>query len=33
VGALDFHPLGFALDLEEVVIAQNAHPDPPVGKR
>ena len=31
VGALDFHLLGFALDLEEVVITQNAHPDPPVA--
>jgi hypothetical protein len=31
VGALDFHPLGFALDLVDVVITQNAHPDPPVA--
>ena len=31
VGALDFHPLGFSLDLENVVIRQQAHPEPPVA--
>src|SRR2546422_11136466 len=30
IGQLDFHPLGFALDLSEVVITQDAHPDPAV---
>jgi hypothetical protein len=30
IGALDFHPLGFSVDLEDVVIVQDAHPDPPV---
>ena len=27
---LSFHPLGFGLTLYDVVVAQNAHPDPPV---
>ena len=30
IGQLDFHPLGFALDLYEVVVTQDAHPDPAV---
>jgi hypothetical protein len=30
IGRLDFHPFGFSLDLKEVVIRQDAHPDPPV---
>jgi hypothetical protein len=30
LGGVDFHPFGFSLDLEEAVIRQNAHPDPPV---
>jgi Domain of Unknown Function (DUF748) len=30
IGALDSHPLGFSVDLEDVVIVQDAHPDPPV---
>jgi hypothetical protein len=30
IGRLDFHPLGFSLDLNDVVITQDAHPDPPV---
>jgi hypothetical protein len=30
IGKLDFHPLGFSLDLNDVVITQEAHPDPPV---
>ncbi|HZD41755.1 MAG TPA: DUF748 domain-containing protein, partial [Terriglobales bacterium] len=29
---LDFHPLGFSLDLEDAVIVQDAHPDPPVAR-
>lgn len=27
---LDFHPIGFSWDLEEVVLVQDANPDPPV---
>jgi len=30
LGAVDFHPLGFSLDLEDLVIVQDANPDPPV---
>jgi uncharacterized protein involved in outer membrane biogenesis len=30
VGGLDFHPIGFAIDLRDVVLVQNANPDPPV---
>jgi hypothetical protein len=30
LSAVDFHPLGFALDLQEMVIVQNANPNPPV---
>ena len=30
VGAADFHLIGFALELERVIVVQNAHPDPPV---
>jgi hypothetical protein len=30
VGRLDFHPIGFSLDLRDVVLVQNARPDPPV---
>jgi uncharacterized protein involved in outer membrane biogenesis len=30
IGALDLRPLGFAVDLHEVVIVQDAHPDPPI---
>jgi hypothetical protein len=30
VAKLDFHPLGFSLDLRDVVLIQNANPDPPV---
>ena len=31
IGRLDFHPIGFSLDLEEVEIRQNASPEPPVA--
>jgi hypothetical protein len=31
IGRLDFHPLGFSLDLERVSLVQEAHPDPPVA--
>jgi Domain of Unknown Function (DUF748) len=30
IKALDFHPLGFSLDLEDVTITQDEHPEPPV---
>ena len=30
VGKLNFHPIGFAIDLFDVVLTQNANPDPPV---
>ena len=29
---LDFHPLGFSLDLEEVLVVQDAHPEPAVAR-
>ena len=32
IGRLDFHPIGFSLDLENSVIAQNANPEPPVAR-
>ena len=32
IGALDFHPIGFSLDLEDVVVVQDANPDPPVAR-
>jgi hypothetical protein len=31
IGALDFHPLGFSIDFHNLVVAQNAHPDPPLA--
>ena len=30
VHKLNFHPIGFSLDLYDVVLMQNANPDPPV---
>ncbi len=32
IGALDFHPFGFSIDLKDVSITQDAHPDPPVAR-
>jgi len=32
IGHLDFHPIGLSLDLEQAVIHQTAHPDPPVAE-
>ena len=29
---LDFHPFGFSIDLEDLVVTQNSDPDPPVAK-
>jgi len=31
LGKLDFHPFGFAIDLENLVVTQNSAPDPPVA--
>ena len=30
IGRADFHPIGLSIDLEEAVISQNEHPDPPI---
>ena len=30
IGHLNFHPIGFAVDLRDVVVVQDGHPDPPV---
>jgi hypothetical protein len=30
IRALDFHPLGFSIDLEGLTVTQREHPDPPV---
>ena len=30
IGTLDFHPIGFSVDFYDVVVTQDAHPDPPV---
>jgi hypothetical protein len=30
IGYLNFHPIGFSLDLRDLVLVQDAHPDPPV---
>jgi hypothetical protein len=32
IGRVDFHPFGFSLDLEDSIIVQEAHPDPPVAE-
>jgi hypothetical protein len=32
ISRLDFHPIGFSLDLEGVVVVQDANPDPPVAR-
>jgi hypothetical protein len=31
LGTVDFHPIGFAIDLRNEVIVQDANPDPPVA--
>ena len=31
IGALDFHPIGLSVDLENVTVIQEAHPDPPLA--
>jgi Domain of Unknown Function (DUF748) len=30
IGRLNFHPVGFSIDLRDLVLVQDAHPDPPV---
>ncbi len=32
LGALDFHPLGFSTDFRDLVVTQDAHPEPPVAR-
>ncbi len=32
IGSLDFHPIGFSVDLEHVTMFQSEHPDPPVAE-
>jgi uncharacterized protein involved in outer membrane biogenesis len=32
IGKLDFHPIGFSLDLENLVITQDANPEPAVAE-
>jgi len=31
VDAVDFHPLNFSLEVERMIIVQDAHPDPPIA--
>jgi hypothetical protein len=31
IGSLDFHPIGLSIDLENVTVTQNDHPDPPIA--
>lgn len=31
IGKLDFHPIGFSIDLYDLTVTQNEHPDPPVA--
>jgi hypothetical protein len=30
IGYLNFHPIGFSIDLRDLVLVQDAHPDPPI---
>src|SRR5438093_11739732 len=32
IGALNFHPLGFSIDFKNIVVTQDAYPDPPVAR-
>src|SRR5919112_5229607 len=32
IGKLDFHPIGFSLDLEDSVITQDANPEPAIAE-
>jgi hypothetical protein len=31
IGRLDFHPIGFSVDFENLVVIQDEHPDPPIA--
>ncbi|HEY7869083.1 MAG TPA: hypothetical protein VIF59_07640, partial [Methylomirabilota bacterium] len=31
IGSLDYNPVSFSLDLRDIVIVQDEHPDPPVA--
>ena len=31
IGSLDFHPFGLSVDLKNVVVAQEKHPEPPLA--
>jgi Domain of Unknown Function (DUF748) len=31
IGKLNFHPIGLSLDVAELVVVQDAHPDPPIA--
>ncbi|HJU03811.1 MAG TPA: DUF748 domain-containing protein [Nitrospiraceae bacterium] len=31
IGVLDFHPIGFSVDLKDITVVQKDHPDPPVA--
>jgi len=32
ISALNFHPLGFSIDFKNIVVTQDAYPDPPVAR-
>jgi len=32
IGALHFQPIGFSIDFKDIVVAQDAYPDPPVAR-
>jgi hypothetical protein len=32
IGSLDFHPIGLSVDLKDVTVIQNDHPEPPVAR-
>src|SRR5262249_58340353 len=32
IGAMSFHPLGFSIDFKDIVVTQDAYPDPPVAR-
>jgi hypothetical protein len=32
IGRVDFHPIGFSIDYEDLVVVQDAHPDPPIAR-
>jgi hypothetical protein len=32
IGRLDLHPIGFSVDYDDIVVVQDAHPDPPIAR-